>query len=464
MVQRGASFEMTVRRAVGRFPFRTEGDVMGVTYDGDGGDPIPSPEALFQAFAGGGARGRVHGGFRLVAAPGQTLSGPLQPGDVLIRRIPEDGYVHVAFVAAGDVLPVAQALERGWRVESLRPGGYVVVVEAGARPHRRADAFARRLLDPFGRVPPGQLVVRRMDPSADESSESAWAEDAPKRLFIILSGGPGLYEPSDKEHDASWSSFVDPVLLKSVHVDARTGKKKITPFWTDDEQVLWLIYKPAYVARWKDDVTAGRSAVSAVKKAGFSSYVELLTRRAREREWKVGWLDSAKDLWKLLKLLPKGSVSRTWFYGHARDDLWLTLDHDGGDAVMPGASAVLKASDVAAHAALRSRFVTAPDERSAHRTHRFVGCNTDRYARAWSKAFGQWTEGFHGTVQFKNAHTSRDHEPSRTAGCTLERYRPTGAEAGEAWEDDELAAAPSGGWTLGEVEAEWDESAVPSSG
>ncbi|HEX8242824.1 MAG TPA: hypothetical protein VF541_05000, partial [Longimicrobium sp.] len=133
---------------------------MGDRYDGE----APSPGALFDAFAragSGGERPRFHRGFRLVAAPGQAPGTPLQPGDVLIRRIPEDGYLHVAFIASDDVLALHQALRRGWRVESRRPGGYAIVVEAGARSHRRADAFARRVLDPSGRVPRGQLVVRQ---------------------------------------------------------------------------------------------------------------------------------------------------------------------------------------------------------------------------------------------------------------------------------------------------------------
>jgi hypothetical protein len=434
---------------------------MADRYDGEASGPIPSPRALFEAFAGnGGARPRFHRGFRLVAAPGQALRAPLRPGDVLIRRIPGDGYVHVAFVAADDVLPLGRALERGWRVESTRPGGYVVVVEAGARPHRRADAFARRVLDPSGRVPAGQVVVRLAGAGrADEAEGSGWSEESPKRLFLILSGGPGLYDKADKEHDAAWSSFVDPVLLKSVQVDARTGKKKIVKFWADDEQVAWLIYKPAYEARWTDDVAAGRSGVSAVKKAGFSSYVDLLEGRAKERGWKLLWLANAHTLWTAMMSLPRDSISRVWFYGHARNDLWLTLEHSsGGVAVKPSSrDAILAAADVgSAFAGFRNRFQAAPATFNAARAHRFVGCNTAAYAEAWAKAYGQWTEGFVGTVQFKSVHTSSDHEPSRTTGCTLKRYGPSGAEqSGEAWEPEDAfgelaesgAPAWSGGWT-----------------
>lgn len=422
-------------------------------YDGGESGPLSSPEALFHAFAGGVARPRVHGGFRLVAAPGQALRDPLRPGDVLIRRIAGGGYVHVAFAAGADVLPLHQALDRGWRVESPRPGGYVVVVEAGARPHRRADAFARRLLDPSGRVPHGQLVVRPVrDPR--EAEDAGWSEDdPPTKRFLIISGGPGVYDSRDPAHDKAWSSYVDPPLLKSVRMQA--GKRVIVKFWEANEQVVWLVYRPAYQARWTDDVAKKRSEPADLKKGGFKSYVDLLEKRAAERGWTLKWMDDAGDLWKVIRQLPKGAISRVWYYGHARDDLWLTLAHDaGGVAVQPDSKALLEVATVARKTALRDRFAAAPAAHTAARTHRFVGCNTAAYARAWAAAFGQWTEGFEGTVDFGTVHATPGYEPSTTPSCTLKRYKSTGDEEGEqaaeAWPDFDLveaaALASSAGW------------------
>ncbi|HYR10151.1 MAG TPA: S8 family serine peptidase, partial [Longimicrobium sp.] len=124
--------------------------------------PDVDPAALFQAYRSRSAaagRERVPE-IELVLAPGAAPSGSLQPGDVLLRRIPEDNYVHVAFVADPDVLSHDQALARGWRIESHRPGWYVHVVEAGPAAHRREARFARRFLEPGGRAPADQVVLR----------------------------------------------------------------------------------------------------------------------------------------------------------------------------------------------------------------------------------------------------------------------------------------------------------------
>jgi subtilisin family serine protease len=136
---------------------QSPGDHFGRVFARMGGALAPDPAALFRAFRDGGAD---DWGFEPVLGPGAALSATLLPGDVLLRRIPEDGYVHVAFIVSADVLPLGQALAQGWRLESGRPGYYVQVVEAGAQPHGRAHDFARRLADPHGHLPPGQLVVR----------------------------------------------------------------------------------------------------------------------------------------------------------------------------------------------------------------------------------------------------------------------------------------------------------------
>lgn len=129
------------------------------------------PGSLFQAFRYDGSQRQpaATGGFELVLGAGARLVGMLAPGDVILRRMPEDGYLHVAFVASADVLDAARARASGWRLEGDRPGFYVRVVEAGAAPHRRDSQFARRLLDAQGRGSRQQVVVRTRSPG--ESGE-----------------------------------------------------------------------------------------------------------------------------------------------------------------------------------------------------------------------------------------------------------------------------------------------------
>jgi hypothetical protein len=125
--------------------------------------------ALFDAFATRRRpddRERFAVIFQPVAMPGLSLGTTLRPGDLLVRRaIGDGGMGHVAVVAGTELHQPARALASGWRLEGSRPGRYVLVVEAGPRPHPRGDRFARRLLDPFARLPLDTLVLRLQAPA-----------------------------------------------------------------------------------------------------------------------------------------------------------------------------------------------------------------------------------------------------------------------------------------------------------
>src|SRR4051812_18502864 len=93
-----------------------------------------------------------------------------------------------------------------------------------------------------------------------------------ERIWVVLCGGPGKFDPKDKEeHDRGWSNYVDHLLLM-----ARNKKLPAAP----GEKVWWIVYRPAYDARWRDDVSRGAPSVSDVKGKGLSSYVDLMTKRA----------------------------------------------------------------------------------------------------------------------------------------------------------------------------------------
>jgi len=110
----------------------------------------------------------------VLAAPGQRLGTALLPGDLLVRRAIGDGAIgHVALIAVPDVAPRDRALAQGWSLEGPRRGGYVRVVEAApGRYLVRDDRFARRLLDPAGRLPT-DTVVLRLRPGAVPALEAA---------------------------------------------------------------------------------------------------------------------------------------------------------------------------------------------------------------------------------------------------------------------------------------------------
>ncbi len=272
-----------------------------------------------------------------------------------------------------------------------------------------------------------------------EAEEDDFLEAEKKRNFVIISGGPGTYDPKDPEHDKAWSSYVDSVLLKSK--DSSSGK--IKQFWGSDEEVHWLIYKPAYEDRWTDDVNESRTVIGQVKKTkcdskDCTSYVDLLTWRAKQRGWTLHWLSEGDDIWDILAGFKKGSISRLWYYGHASYDLWLALRHDDHTPVAPISDAIFKLSDISTNKKLKDRFEKAPSSYDSERIHLFHGCNTDSFAKEWSDVFHVWTEGAAGTIQFGGVHRRGDYEPEPTASCVLNRYKPGGIKVTPSTEGVEV--------------------------
>jgi hypothetical protein len=224
--------------------------------------------------------------------------------------------------------------------------------------------------------------------------------EMPLTNLILLSGGPGLFDPKDQQqHDHSWANYVTPPLLLA----------KQAAFVKPDEKVVWYVYRPAYAARWENDVKNPhkmeiiKKATEDVKAKGFTSYANLIERRASEKGWSLYWLETASQFWAKIKTL-RHPISRTAYWGHARNDLWLSLTHSSaGEAQSPDSSAILPYSDVMIHR-------TDPQlvflQRDASRVHRFIGCNTTLFAQAWAKAFKVYSEGVNGKVDFSSIYSA----------------------------------------------------------
>lgn len=294
--------------------------------------------------------------------------------------------------------------------------GYCEISKAVAA----ARSVNRSLTAQRGESKSEQIMETEFDETYGELREDEPAERDTKRNFILISGGPGPYNTRDIEHDKSWANYVTPPLLMT------DTKKKLAAFSATDEEIWWFVYKPAYVTRWSDDAkskTAAREKeVERVKKLGFSSYVELIKKRARDRGWNLRWLSEADDLWEKLKSFSKGSISRVWYWGHAREDLWLTVAHDPGTdvAIAPAADEIITVSSI--DPALKDRFQTG----NLSRIHRFVGCNTEDFAEAWSKAFGVWSEGVVDKVNFSSIH-STGGEPCLSGSARVKYFDTSGS-------------------------------------
>lgn len=240
----------------------------------------------------------------------------------------------------------------------------------------------------------------------------------PKDVFIILSGGPGRYDPKDPKHDQSWANYVSPALLRMSRGTLPLDKAR--------EEVHWLVYEPAYIARWTDDLTSKRAdqrrATQEVKNKGFSDYLDKLRTQAASRGWVYKGLSVAQDFFTYLNILKLQRVSRVWYYGHARDDLWLSLEHDSThQAIEPAAEAVVRLSDIKTLKAFN--FVR--HDRS--RPHRFFGCNTKAFARAWAAHLKVHTEGCAGDVLFDQIYDTWGM-PTLDRGARWYQLSHTGAQ------------------------------------
>ncbi|GMU10150.1 hypothetical protein [Corallococcus caeni] len=221
-----------------------------------------------------------------------------------------------------------------------------------------------------------------------------------KNAFIILSGGPSTYDPKDPElHDQSWDNFVTPPLLRS------NGGALHDP---TTEEVHWLVYEPAYKARWASDSASQKTAptqyqhtVDIKTRHKRLNYLDLLKGRAMDRGWRYKEISPAQGFWDYINKLKGTKVSRVWFYGHARDDLWLSLNHHSSNhvAVAPVSDAILNRDDIKKIAA----FSFVPQKTATH-PHKFFGCNTKAFAEKWASALSVVAEGSSGKVGFEKIH------------------------------------------------------------
>ncbi|NRD56455.1 hypothetical protein [Corallococcus exiguus] len=242
-----------------------------------------------------------------------------------------------------------------------------------------------------------------------------------KNAFIILSGGPSTYDPKDPElHDQSWDNFVTAPLLRSNGGSLHDPKT---------EDVHWLIYEPAYKDRWTSDLAGQKSAPTQyghtvkIKNRHKLNYLDHLKSGAKDRGWKYAGISTAQGFWEYINKLKGTKVSRVWFYGHARDDLWLSLNHRASDhvAVSPDSDAILTSDDIKKLAP----FSFVPRKAATH-PHKFFGCNTKVFAEKWANTLLVFAEGSSGKVGFEKIH-ERGGKVRLSAGAQWYQYSKASA-------------------------------------
>jgi subtilisin family serine protease len=243
---------------------------------------------------------------------------------------------------------------------------------------------------------------------------------ARRRNFILISGGPGPYDNRDTEHDQSWANYVTPPLLLT------DSTKKLEKFSDYDEDVWWFVYKPAYVRRWNQDSSNPnrKRAVDEIKSQGFSSYVDLIEGRAKSRNWNLRWFNDGDELWHKLGTF-RDPISRVWYWGHARGDLWLSIRHQSdGTPYAPEQHEIIRVSQIKDNEKNLSHLFKSSNK---SRRHRLIGCNTEEFAKEWAKTFKVWSEGIEGVINFKEIHKTGG-EPTLSPGAEIKLFSPGGVE------------------------------------
>lgn len=236
------------------------------------------------------------------------------------------------------------------------------------------------------------------------------------KTFVIVSGGPGLFYGPDKEHDQSWSNYVDNILLL-----ANAGKFPGKPY----EKVVWLVYRQAYEDRWADDVRRKAKSVDDMGKAGSQSYVHHLQRRADQYQWKLIWIAEAGDIWKEIQRA-REKVSRVWYFGHAKTNLWLTTTRRNGEVGEPADQKLIWSVD-SIKALYQKRFYVTRKMYDPDYSSRFYACNSAKFAQKWATTLRVFAEGGEGQISFRGTHTPGGAETgSLERTCTWRKYNRKG--------------------------------------
>lgn len=221
--------------------------------------------------------------------------------------------------------------------------------------------------------------------------------------FVILIGGPGKYMGCDKAHDQTWKNYFVPIQL--------AGRENLYAL-KKSERIYWLVYEPAYINRWDDDsiITAEekklddgywlhsirKKAADEIINKGASNYLSRIKNTANSLGINYKGISTPGEFWSFLGSLPKQSISRVWYSGHASGQgLMLALIHATGCSAAASPSDMIFVSDIQKNSSLADRF-----EKPAMVTSKFYGCFTSNFAQEWTRVFSAPAEGAINKVDF----------------------------------------------------------------
>jgi hypothetical protein len=188
---------------------------------------------------------------------------------------------------------------------------------------------------------------------------------------VVVTGGPALRDwenlrvESDR-HDRWWANFVRASTLRMAEIRKAYGSQS---------PLVWIVYKPGYVTRGKED---GKP------------YVKWITEVAAERRATLLWFHSSEEFIQLVNSRPSGSISTFDYFGHSNRHAFM---FDYGNDIMAASTSWLHERDLA---------------RMSHRVFRrnayckSWGCHTgESMSGYWQRALGVPLEGANGPTNYR---------------------------------------------------------------
>lgn len=188
---------------------------------------------------------------------------------------------------------------------------------------------------------------------------------------VIVTGGPTLrkwedYRIPKDQHDRWWANFVRASTLRMAEIRKAYGT---------DAPLVWMVFKPGYVARGKED---GKP------------YVQWITELAAKRRAQLIWFDSGSGFIQALNSRPRGSVETFDFFGHSNRFAFM---FDYGSDIMAASTAWLHERDL-------PRIRSSVFARNAY--CKSWGCHTaESMSKAWKRATGIPLEGAKGATNYE---------------------------------------------------------------
>ncbi len=141
---------------------------------------------------------------------------------------------------------------------------------------------------------------------------------------VIVCGGPALrkwenFRVQDDQHDRWWANFVRASTLRMAEVRLAYGK---------DAPLVWLVYRPAYEARGRED---GKP------------YTSWIAEQAAKRNATLIWFNSTGDYISKINSRPRGSVETFDYFGHSNKHAFM---FDYGCDIMAVSTAWLHERDI----------------------------------------------------------------------------------------------------------------------